>query len=239
MNNYTISLSDTLSVFIKQAVAEGGYENENEYITELLSNHRLKQLSKKLSDLEKLQLFNRKAERLEQYQLWKYLESNQPSFQVSGGQITNNLPDYEIIEAPLITLRLFMQDNDYISIRNISKIYLNNPAISDELKKAFAESRSNFNHFIDAPSLFSRSSLIWINKRERHTTTYTRREILETLLYGEIAHFTQMEDYQKLYGISLNKKINLSQFILVIQEFKKFILILKKINDEAIFYLKN
>ncbi|GAX39037.1 ribbon-helix-helix domain-containing protein [Nodularia sp. NIES-3585] len=149
MNNYTISLSDTLSDFIKQAVAEGGYADVNEYITELLSNRRLKQLPKGLSDLEKLQLFNRKAERLEQYQLWKLLENNQPTSKVSGGTISNNFPDDEFIEAPLITLRLFMQDNDYISMRNISKVYDKNPDIPNELKDAFLESRSNFNIFLN------------------------------------------------------------------------------------------
>ena len=100
MNNYTISLSDSLNNFLKQAIAEGGYADENEYITELLRNRQLKQLPKRLSDIEKLQLFNRKAERLEQYQLWKYLENNQSTSQVSGETISNNFPDDELIEAP-------------------------------------------------------------------------------------------------------------------------------------------
>lgn len=237
MNNYTISLSDTLNDFIKQAVAEGGYANENEYITQVLSNKRFKQLPNKLSDLEKLQLFNRKAERLERYQLWKYLENNQPSFKISEGTITNTFPDYEFIEAPLITLRLFMQDNDYISTRNITKIYHSNPDIPNKSKEAFVNSRNDFNNFLDKKSSFSIQSLIWINEREHHTTDYTNREILESLLYGEIAHFTQMEDYQKLYGNPVNNQINLMQFMAIIQEFKKFILVVKEINYQAIPHL--
>ncbi|MEH1931628.1 hypothetical protein [Nostoc sp.] len=237
MNNYTISLSENLNNFIKQVIAESGYADENEYITELLRNCRLKQLPKRLSDIEKLQLFNRKAERLEQYQLWKYLENNQSTSQVSGGTISNNLPDDELIEAPLITLRLFMQDKDYISIRNISKIYDSNPEIPNELKDAFVESRSNFNDFLKKESLFSIESIIWINEREHHTTHYTNKEVLEALLYGEIAHFTQMEDYQKLYSNPFNKSFNFMQIMVIIKKFKSFILIVKEINQQAIPYL--
>jgi Arc/MetJ-type ribon-helix-helix transcriptional regulator len=237
MNNYTISLSDTLNDFIKQAVAEGGYTDGNEYITELLSNVRLKKLPKRLSDLEKLQLFNRKAERLEKYQLWKHLENNQPTFKVSGGTISNDFPDDELIEAPLMTLRLFMQNNDYISIKNISKVYDSNPVIPNELKDHFVASRRNFNNLLDKNSLFSIQSLIWINEHEHHATHYTNREILESLLYGEISHFTRMEDYQILYGYPVNNGINLMQFMAIIQEFKKFILVVKEINHQAIPHL--
>ncbi|MEH2376235.1 ribbon-helix-helix domain-containing protein [Nostoc sp.] len=239
MNNYTISLSDSLNDFIKQAIAEGGYVDENEYITELLRNHRLKRLPKKLSDIEKLQLFNRKAERLEQYQLWKYIENNQSTYKVSGGTISNNLPDDELIEAPLITLRLFMQDKDHISIKNISNIYDSNPQIAKELKDAFVESRNNFNDFLKKESLFSIESIIGINEREHHHTThYTNNEILEALLYAEIAHFTQMEDYQKLYSNPFNKSFNFIQIMVIIKNFKSFILIVKKINQQAIPYMK-
>ncbi|MEH2412089.1 ribbon-helix-helix domain-containing protein [Nostoc sp.] len=178
MNNYTISLSDSLNNFIKQAIAEGGYADENEYITELLRKSQLKQLPTRLSNIEKLQLFNIKTERLEQYSLWKYIENNQSTSQISEGTISNNLPADELIEAPLITLRLFMQDNDCISIRNISKIYDSNPEIPNELKDAFVESRSNFNKFLNKESLFSIESIIWINEREHHTTHYTNKEIL-------------------------------------------------------------
>ena len=239
MNNYNISLSDSLNNFIKQAIAEGGYADENEYITELLRNCRLKQLPKRLSDIEKLQLFNRKAERLEQYQLWKYIENNQSTSEVSGGTISNNLPDDELIEAPLITLRLFMQDNDHISTRNISKIYDTNPEIPNELKYAFVEYRSNFNNFLKKESLFSIESIIWINEREYHTTHYTNKEILEALLYGEVAHFTQMEDYQKLCENKFNKSLNLMQLMVILQNFKRFIIVVKKINQQVIPYIKN
>ena len=185
-----------------------------------------------------MQLFNRKAERLEQYSLWKYLENNKPSSKVSKGIIPNNFPDYELIEAPLITLRLFMQNNDYISIRNIHKIYNSNPDIPDNLKNLFIESREELNKFLDKDSLFSIQSLIWMNERERYATHYTNREILESLLYGEIAHFTQREDYQKLYGKIFDNTFNLMQFMDIIKKFKEFILKIKGINHQTIPHLE-
>ena len=93
-----------------------------------------------------------------------------------------------------------MQDGDYISIRNISKIYNSNTNISDNLKRNFVESRTELNNFLDKESLFSIESLIWINEREREATHYTNRKVLNFLLYGQIAHLTQIEDYQKIYG---------------------------------------
>ncbi|MBN3873981.1 hypothetical protein [Nostoc sp. JL33] len=87
--------------------------------------------------------------------------------------------------------------------------------------------------------LFSIESIIWINEREHHTTYYTNKEILEALLYGEIAHFTQMEDYQKLYGNHFNKSFNLMEFMVIIENFKRFILIVKEINQQAIPYMKS
>jgi len=234
MTDYTISLSDTLSNFINQVVEEGGYENIDEYIIELLTNRRSKQLPNKLSDLQKLQLFNKTSEKLEKYQLWEYLENNPQTVTIPSKEITlDNFPVSEFIEAPLIKLRLFRQDNDHISIRNISKIYDSNTKIPNHLKTDFGVYRENFNNFLKQNSVFSIGSLIWINKHEHATTHYTNREILDSLLYGEIAHFTQMEDYQILYSNSVNT-INLMLCMKIMQRFKNFILDVKKINDQAI-----
>lgn len=238
MNNYTISLNDNLNDFVKKAVTEGGHANINEYICELLKNSRLKKLPKVLSDIEKLKLFNKKAERLEQYKIWQFLEENTPSWTRSSGLTSNNYPDDELIEAPCITLRLFMQDNDHISIRNMAKIYDNNPYIPNELKTAFVESRNTFNNFLDKNSLFSVQSMIWISESERATTNYTNREIFEALLYGEIAHFTQMEDYQSLYQGNFRKNFNLMQVFSIMQEFKNFIIIVKQLNQRSVPHIK-
>lgn len=59
------------------------------------------------------------------------------------------------------------------------------------------------------------------------------------MLYGEITHFTQMEDYQKLYSNHFNKSFNLMQIMVIIQNFKRFILMVKKINQQAIPYMKS
>ncbi|GAX39036.1 hypothetical protein [Nodularia sp. NIES-3585] len=48
-----------------------------------------------------------------------------------------------------------------------------------------------------------------------------------------------MQDYQKLYGNPFNKEINLMQFMVIIQEFKKIILVVKEINHQAIPHLKS
>lgn len=238
MTDYTISLSDTLSAFLKQAVEDCGHANESEYITELLSKHRLKQLPKRLSDLEKLQLFNRKAKRLEEYQLWEYLENHPSSVKESEGIISDNLPNNELIEAALMTLRLFMQNNDHISIGNMYNIYDKNPKIPNELKETFVKYRSDLNNFLEQNSLFSTQSLILINEQERPTEHYKNKEILEFLLYGEIAHFTQRKDYEKLYSNPFNSKFNLMQFLFILKKFKNFILVFKEINSQTIPYLE-
>jgi Arc/MetJ-type ribon-helix-helix transcriptional regulator len=237
MNKHTILLSDDSNIFLQKQVEKGGYNDASEYINELLENKRLKQLPKKLSDLQKMRLFNRKAEQLEQYTLWEYLENNKPSFTIEG-PISNNFPNREILEAPLITLRLFRMDNDHISIRNLKQIYIHNPNIPREFKENFMESIRKFNDFLQKKSLFSIQSMIWINQDELYTKYFTYEKILESLIYGELFHFTQMEDYQIIYGTAPSESINLLQFLTVIQEFKKIILVLKEINKKTIPCLK-
>lgn len=235
MNEYKIVLNYTLDAFLKQEILNEGYSNRNEYIVKLLENKRLKKLPQTLSDIQKLMLFNKKADRLEKYSLWTHLDEHQPSVRLSNGEMLHQqFPSEESLDAVMVTLRLFMQDNDHISVRNMGKIYENNPKISQQLKDNFFIIRNRLNKFLDKNSGFIIQSEIWINEVRKAEKKFTMREILERILYGEIAHFTQMSDYQEICRTPWTKVINFMLLYQILKGFKQAILEIADVNVQAI-----
>lgn len=85
-------------------------------------------------------------------------------------------PNSEQIDAFVLSMRLFMQNNDSISIWNTSQLIQTLP-FPHNLKQEFADLRENLNDYLDSDS---RISILEDNP--------TNREILETILYGRLAH---------------------------------------------------
>lgn len=77
----------------------------------------------------------------------------------------------------MLTLRLFLQNNDQISFQNISKIYEKLPNNFQKEKKSFSQARKKINDILN----------ININiKYNNKTPTYY--EVLDTFIYGDLAH---------------------------------------------------
>lgn len=90
--------------------------------------------------------------------------------------VVNHNEDF--INSVLMPLRLFVQNNESISIGNMANIYENIP-IDEKYKNAFRKIRHELNTFLDEPA----KTLLDDNP--------TRRQLFETVLYGEIAHLTK------------------------------------------------
>jgi len=136
-------------------------------------------------DLEALRLFNTKVEKLQQLSFTKTLLDKPYGLTLSWSaergrlETTRHGPHHESIDAFVLTIRLFRQDNDVISVRNIASIY-NRLPVSTRLRDAFAMHRTNLNQYLDDHS--------WISINGQ---TLSRRDIFETFLYGNLSHLDE------------------------------------------------
>jgi hypothetical protein len=82
----------------------------------------------------------------------------------------------ESVDAAFLTLRMFLQNNDRLSIGNIAKIYSGEPELSS-FQSEFEELRQSINGFLD-----QRNGIDFFGKH------YTNREAIELLMYGTKGH---------------------------------------------------
>jgi len=92
--------------------------------------------------------------------------------------VITNKPREGAIDAFMNNYRFFCQNNEGSSFENIQNAY-NSLPISLEKKKQFNNTRSNLNQYLDTSSTIN----IVINNKQ-----LTRREIVDTLMYGMIVH---------------------------------------------------
>lgn len=128
---------------------------------------------------EILKIFNEKAARLLSLSFFsKALDSGAIiSFQKSTGWDSVFVgPDEESIEALVLTLRLFMQDNEPISLKNVRGLYTTHfrPALATD----FADHCARLNASLNALSGLSIED----------TRRLTYRDVLEIFVYGSYAH---------------------------------------------------
>lgn len=129
---------------------------------------------------EILELFDKKYARLQSSSLIRSMSN--PGWKLSFDFITKTpgpdavQPDLELVESYVLNLRLFIQDNDHISLRNLSKIYETN-CHDQEIKNKFAKLLSDFNSELDKA---------WPYRYNDQKLTY--RDIFNGFIYSEIAH---------------------------------------------------
>lgn len=88
----------------------------------------------------------------------------------------------ESVDAAFLTLRMFLQNNDRISIGNIAKIYSREPELSS-FQTEFEKIRKSINGFLDKGN--------GINFFGKH---YTNREAIELLMYGTKGHTSREKE---------------------------------------------
>lgn len=134
--------------------------------------------------IERLTLFNSKAAKLEKSSFIAKLQGGDVGFSMHATldqitfQITGDPPDEESTDSFILTWRMFWRDGDGISLREMSSLYEEAP-VTQVLKDEYAKLRSEINAHLDSPPYM---------KTVEDGHTYTRREIMDTFLYGEMAH---------------------------------------------------
>src|SRR5262245_3298448 len=90
----------------------------------------------------------------------------------TGGTVKFKGPDDEVTEAVLLTARMFIQDNDVLSLRNLAENWLMDPGISEELRDRVASARAHLQSDLDGWGVAVNDKIV------------THRELLDAFLYG-------------------------------------------------------
>jgi hypothetical protein len=184
--------------------------------------------------IETLTLFVEKAERLKASSLVRTLVERGSRVRISWTAETSLLrvaptgPSTDEIDAVVLTLRLFMQDKDRISVRNVGKLYESLP-VSADLKKYYEMQRLNLNKYLDNRALINIGG-----------DRPTKREILETFLYGELAHLDEAkrQRYRTWVANPIAACMIEFEFVRVLHRFLRTLSVMAQIHQQALAELK-
>ena len=146
------------------------------------------QIKMKYSETIKLlRFFNERAEKLERLSFTKTISKYNSGFSIKINKREDGLYDLiqerrgpmeEAIDAFVLTIRFFIQDNEATSFRNIARLYDSAP-INEKIKNDFIKIRTQLNEYLDSNSGMS----ITVNEE-----TLNHRKILDTIIYGGLSH---------------------------------------------------
>lgn len=130
----------------------------------------------------------------------------------------------ESVDAAFLTLRMFLQDNDRISIRNAAKIYSHEQELAP-YRSEFDEVRRQINAFLDRHNGFN-----FLGK------DYTNREVIELLLYGSKGHTNRGKEAElkMLLGVPIASELFLYQVNTAAAWLVKGITAVAEINKKAL-----
>lgn len=131
-----------------------------------------------------LQFFIEKAHELRLCNFAKYLtDGRKVNLHISissehGEKVEYTGPDDEAMRAFLLTLRFFIQDRDRMSFRYLAETVRNDPGLSARWRQEIKEARDHLTQYLNG-----RNTPIIV-----YEPPPTRKEILDTFIYGHMAH---------------------------------------------------
>jgi len=137
--------------------------------------------------IKSLELFNEKAEKLARLSFIETIFKYNSGVSIKISKRDNGLYDLiqerrgpleEAIDAFVLTIRFFIQDNEPISLRRLAEIYDIAP-IEKKLKEEFILLRNQINTYLDSNSAIA----ITINEE-----MLNHRKILDIVIYGGLSH---------------------------------------------------
>ena len=175
-----------------------------------------------------LRRFNERAARLNERQFLAALRSGKGSYRMHGKagspiEVTGDFATDEEVEAYVLTLRLFVQDNDSISIRRLADAYERSPRLAMLVPRVQAI-RDKLNAYLDAksPIIWERSQLV-------------RRTIMDVFIYGGLAHthVTKTELYDRWMASFMAVPLK-SEFHEIAAVLTRAVFALRQVNLEAL-----
>lgn len=185
-------------------------------------------------DVEALKLFNEKAKKLERLSFTKKILTQPSGVKIdfkkeTGVKVKRRGPEENSIDAFVLTLRFFVQDNEICSFRNMAKIYEGLP-ISTDKKKSFNKIRNFVNTFLnkDSPFVFGKRKL-------------KNRQIFETFMYGGLAHANKekKKEHEKWVSDPYLEPLLTNEFVWIMAEILKAIFHAEKVNEQVIKELRS
>lgn len=141
-----------------------------------------------------LKSFNETVDQLQGFSFWKSFPSKSGinitwDYTESGVKVNSKIfgPEDESISAFILKYRLFIQNKDDISLRNIDKIY-SEMDLDKEYYEKFKSYRESINDILDKPTN------VRLNK---HIVSI--REIHDMFIYGVWAHLDEKDRHRKNY----------------------------------------
>lgn len=189
-----------------------------------------------LSDLKTLSLFNEKVGKLWKSSFADEVFYNETGFMVYAdrketselkvSKIEVKAPKQESIDAFLLTFRLFIQDNDKISIHNISKIY-DNSHIPPQMKADFNAIRKKLNDYLEKAN-----EICPID----NGSTLSNETIMRTMIYGDLAHLNdkKREIYDRWMKSYIDKIVKNNEFIVILAETLNGLTLIHFLNEDLI-----
>jgi len=134
-------------------------------------------------------------------------------------------PLEEAIDAFVLTMRFFIQDNEPTSFRQLAQHY-DCASIEGSLKKKFHLARTNINRYLDSNSALA----ISVNDE-----LLKHRKIIETVIYGGLSHANpnKKRAYDSWMATPLKAMIE-NDFVCSLAVLYKAILVIKDLNVVAI-----
>ncbi|MCG6915208.1 hypothetical protein LJE86_14965 [bacterium BMS3Abin03] len=189
-------------------------------------------------EIKILGYFNHNVEQLQGFNFWKNFPSDNGiniTFDYSNKKIEVNSkirgPDDETIIAFILKYRLFIQDKDDISLRNLEKLFLELP-VEPNYKEKYKVLRQKINSILDE------ESNVQIKKHR-----VTIREIHDMFIYGAWAHLNENDLNRKRYlAIKDNRVIYpifANDFNVTLIKIMNELVEIKFLNEEVIKILEN
>ncbi|MDD5584716.1 MAG: hypothetical protein PHV55_06650 [Candidatus Omnitrophica bacterium] len=183
-----------------------------------------------MNTISTLKLFNEKVDKLINSRFVKHIQENKGlkvSIKSSVGEkvgISHNLPDQDAIDAFVLTVRFFIQDNESTSLHNMAELYTE-ISVSQNIKDDFNYVRDKLNSELSKKSMFNLQG-----------KNLTRREVFDTFIYGGLAHAEaeKKEDFDKWMRIEPLAAFITAEFNNVLIYFLDCIAYIKKVNLRAL-----
>lgn len=143
-----------------------------------------------------LKLFNEKAQKLERLSFIETISKYDSGFSIKIDKREDGLYDLiqerrgpleEAIDAFVLTIRFFIQDNEASSFRNLSRLYECAP-VDREIKNDFIKVRTQLNEYLDSNS----GMAIIVNEEKLN-----HRKIMDIVIYGGISHANNAKKKRK------------------------------------------
>ena len=184
--------------------------------------------------IEALELFNEKAAKLNRLSFIETMLKHKAGVTIKVQKRDDGLFDLiqertgpleEAIDAFVLTMRFFIQDNEPTSFRQLAQHYYRAP-IDDSLKDRFRLTRTNINSYLDSNSALA----IYVNDE-----LLNHRKIMETVIYGGLSHANPNKKrlYKAWMGTPLKAMIE-NDFVCSLAVLYKAILAIKDLNLIAI-----